>query len=36
MITTVLEHEAYLFTAREVWVLRYILALPCLSEMGPN
>lgn len=29
MITTVLEQEEYLFTPREAWVLRYILALPC-------
>lgn len=28
MISTVLESESYLFTAREVWVLRHILELP--------
>jgi hypothetical protein len=29
MITTVLEHESYLFTEREAWVLRHILSFPC-------
>ena len=29
MIRTVLASEEYLFTPREVWVLRRILALPC-------
>ncbi|KAK4689481.1 fanconi-associated nuclease 1, partial [Tremellales sp. Uapishka_1] len=28
MINTVLSSESYLFTAREIWVLRYILSLP--------
>lgn len=28
MISTVLESESYLFTAREIWVLRHILDLP--------
>lgn len=31
MIQTVLGREEYLFTPREVWVLRRILELPCES-----
>lgn len=29
MITTVLASEEYLFTPREVWVLRHIVQMPC-------
>jgi Fanconi-associated nuclease 1 len=34
MITTVLESESYLFTPREIFVLRHILALPCTLEQS--
>lgn len=32
MIQTVLASESYLFTPREIWVLRYILGLSCRSS----
>lgn len=35
MITTVLESEAYLFTPSELWILRHILELPCMSSLRP-
>jgi hypothetical protein len=35
MITTVLESESYLFTPRELWVLRHIIGLPCESYIDP-
>lgn len=29
MIQTVLKAESYLFSAHELWVLKYMLELPC-------